>query len=719
MRRLDGIYIKVRRQLRRPEVKRGIAWGSFGLAILGSLIFLITILYPYFGARAKITPATIGETQFNQNTEPTFILDSAGLIKSKKKKSGSGRMRIDGSWIQADLFHNGKKVSIEPEIVSIPEGKDQFEIKIEKRQFKPGKYELQVNLDTKYKDQVITQDFTWGVLALNPDQSVYKPGQTAFIGIGVLDDKGEMICNAKVSLEIIGPSGQKTALSTDNKKIAISKQCQFKGVVNLPDYYTRYKVGEIGEYRMKLKAETENGPRKMEDRFFVEENPEFIVKREGPTRIFPPAKYKMRLTIHPNSNSKGLVREYVPSSFYVAAQKGMRIEKKGNTKILTWQKKFIKGQKKVIEYQFKAPNKSPEFYLLGEIEINVKYKKRELQTIETKIKKEIEDRKPEQTEEDKKENEEPEETSMMETGESRTAEGDQNENRNENGNDQEDEKNDSSENMLEKKTVPREEEKTTKKQIWQEKIKSITWLEGRKWQIAGDAPDTTDLVVTSCDVNDVYNANCYNAISADGGTSFALGKGNHIDAPFQTLGSVETVNSATLYYDSWATLSGTWGIYLKDARDGTTICSTDPAPEDGSETRNSINCNSVTPTQLSNGVWLYIINNDDKGPQSVNLDYVYLYVDYTPGAVTIDIAGTSNGSGTVHWAKNGVAQAETAVISGGNWTISNVAQPSNGDTITVWIDGVADASESTGVTKYSGSGNIGGHGFKYQCSLNW
>ena len=144
-----------------------------------------------------------------------------------------------------------------------------------------------------------------------------------------------------------------------------------------------------------------------------------------------------------------------------------------------------------------------------------------------------------------------------------------------------------------------------------------------------DPPDASNLTVTSCDVNDAYDPDCYDAISADGGTSYALGRYAHIDAPFQTLVPVGSVNSATLYYDSWGSLSGDWGIYVKDARNGTTICSADPAPEDGSETRNSVNCSSITPTQLENGVWLYIINNDNKGPEDINLDYVYLDVDYT------------------------------------------------------------------------------------------
>ena len=204
--------------------------------------------------------------------------------------------------------------------------------------------------------------------------------------------------------------------------------------------------------------------------------------------------------------------------------------------------------------------------------------------------------------------------------------------------------------------------------------------------------NTTNLLVTSCDVNDVADSTCYDAISADGGTSYALTKGAHIDAPFQTL-SAQTVTSATLYYDSWATLSFTWGIYVKDARDGTTICSVDPAPEDASETNNSIDCSSITTTQLSNGVWLYVINNDDKAPDDVNLDYVRLYVDYTPAAiVSVSVSdgvvtyGTLGQNSTKSTHSGDLGDLQTATNDGdvtedfnikgqnsGNWTLGATA----------------------------------------------
>ncbi|MBU1129809.1 hypothetical protein KKE45_00620 [Patescibacteria group bacterium] len=155
--------------------------------------------------------------------------------------------------------------------------------------------------------------------------------------------------------------------------------------------------------------------------------------------------------------------------------------------------------------------------------------------------------------------------------------------------------------------------------------------------------EVSSLVVTSCEVNDSGgDSTCYNAIVADGGTSDNLTKNAHLDAPFQTL-IASSVTSATLYYDSWADLSGTWEIHVKDARDGNTICSVNPAPEDLSETRNNVDCSSITTTQLSDGVWLYARNNDGGPPQSVNLDYIYLYVDYVaPSAVSITL--TTDGS---------------------------------------------------------------------------
>jgi hypothetical protein len=70
----------------------------------------------------------------------------------------------------------------------------------------------------------------------------------------------------------------------------------------------------------------------------------------------------------------------------------------------------------------------------------------------------------------------------------------------------------------------------------------------------------------------------------------------------------------------------------------------------------------------------------------------------------INVSGTANGNNgaVVKVAINGTVQAQTATISGGAWTISNMTIPTTNDIVTVWIDGVvSDANESTGVTKWS------------------
>lgn len=185
---------------------------------------------------------------------------------------------------------------------------------------------------------------------------------------------------------------------------------------------------------------------------------------------------------------------------------------------------------------------------------------------------------------------------------------------------------------------------------------SIGYKPKAHFQIKQIEAASTNLTITACNVQDAANTNCYNALAADGGTSYALAKNSHIDAPLSTL-EVSAVNSAMLYYDSWGSLSGTWGIYLKDARDGTTICSVDPAQENSSETTNSTAC-LISITQLRNGLWLYVINNDDKGSENINLDYVRLAIDYYNPGVSISI--TTDGSVSFGTLATGVTRDTTA-----------------------------------------------------------
>lgn len=83
----------------------------------------------------------------------------------------------------------------------------------------------------------------------------------------------------------------------------------------------------------------------------------------------------------------------------------------------------------------------------------------------------------------------------------------------------------------------------------------------------------------------------------------------------------------------------------------------------------------------------------------------------------IDISGTCKQSdqstnctdtGTLKVAVNGTLSSSVQNTVAGTWTISNVTQPNTGDIITVFVDGAGESSETVGVTKYDGSGNITG-----------
>ncbi|MFC1652019.1 beta strand repeat-containing protein, partial [Patescibacteria group bacterium] len=336
---------------------------------LGFLIFIIFTFFIPLLTQAEVVPVST-EMHFSQNAEPEFILKTKGLIKTSERKSASEELNLGNSKIKVSVSHKSKSIDALSEISTIPERGDQFKISVKnKPQFTPGKYTLKVNLESSLKDQTIEQDFNWGVLAINPDQSIYKPNQESFIGMAVLDDEGEMVSDAKVVLEIIDPESKNTILSTENGTIKISPQINFKGITDLPDYYTTYKTRGVGKYKLKLSAETKNGLREMEDRFYVEEKPDFEVRRDAHTRIYPVVPYPVKLEIKANVLTKGPIREYVPKSFEIMESPEFTVKEKGHFKVLTWNKSFKVGEKKVLEYIYNAPDQSPQFYLTGTLEI--------------------------------------------------------------------------------------------------------------------------------------------------------------------------------------------------------------------------------------------------------------------------------------------------------------------------------------------------------------
>lgn len=265
----------------------------------------------------------------------------------------------------------GAEISdIEPQISFA--GEYDFTVNINKkpRKVKPGKYTLQVSLYTSEGLESYTQEFTWGVLAINSNKSMYSPGETAYLQMAALRDDGHTICDANLKLQITLPSGNTTAIP-----ITRSEECGPNNVIDVPDYYSYFPITETGEHVMML-TNIDNDY-SISDTFVSEENIPFSIERTGPTRIFPPADYPVTISITPSQHFNGTISEFVPEGFIISkvsiSEKGLSPDTKikyttknlgQETKIsaeVTWQA----GKTYILSYVFDAPDISPYLFTLG------------------------------------------------------------------------------------------------------------------------------------------------------------------------------------------------------------------------------------------------------------------------------------------------------------------------------------------------------------------
>ncbi len=269
---------------------------------------------------------------------------------------------------------NGELTDIKAKIETVTiNGESRLGVRVDKPtiKFRPGKYTLEVTVETLDSIIITQQDFTWGVLAINTDKSFYQEGDEAYIQFGVLNDRGSTICGADLDLKILIPNGEVVRFSTEDKTIIREEQCGPNNVISVPDYYANFKLPKIsGTYKMSLTAVTTNGTKKITDKFEVG-NPSFDISRTGPTRIYPLSTYPMTIRVTAKDDWSGSIVEKVPADFGVFKPKRSQeydtVSTIGEATYITWVVDLKKGEEMTLGYIFKAPEISPEFYLLGEL----------------------------------------------------------------------------------------------------------------------------------------------------------------------------------------------------------------------------------------------------------------------------------------------------------------------------------------------------------------
>lgn len=282
-----------------------------------------------------------------------------------------------GEELSIDMgLYTGKKMRVEVEdaaknreVVNIAYDKQSKKIVLKDKP-KPGKYKLYLYDD---KDLIYKSDFSWGVLALNTDKSIYTLGDTVNFSFAVLDPKGDMVCDADLTLTIENKvSNEKTTLTT-SKGIKVNDVCKQHAFTLTPDYEAVFKPTVAGTYSLDLKAVVNDESFEIKDIFIVEESPDFDISRETVTRVYPVEAYPVTINIKANKKFKGVIKETVPYDFDILEPDGSKmydelVEGK-DEKYLLWNVDLKKGQQLKIGYKFDAPNRSPDFFTLGKLKL--------------------------------------------------------------------------------------------------------------------------------------------------------------------------------------------------------------------------------------------------------------------------------------------------------------------------------------------------------------
>ncbi|KKW40680.1 MAG: hypothetical protein UY90_C0074G0004, partial [Candidatus Peregrinibacteria bacterium GW2011_GWA2_54_9] len=238
---------------------------------------------------------------------------------------------------------------------------------------RPGKYTITTTVQDPLsgEEQVLTRDFTWGVLALNPNQDVYRPDQVANIAIGVLDDAGKMVCDATVQLVVKEPNGSTVVFSTEDESITVSDTCALyeAGLID-PDYETYFRLSQAGTYELTLQATTANGTRTARTEIEVETAPAIIVERTAATRLWPAALSPMTIEVHFAERFAGTITDTLPAGFTVQdVSNGGAVTVGEDGVAMRWQGSWSAGESVTLSYQYDAPDTSPEFYLVGPLRL--------------------------------------------------------------------------------------------------------------------------------------------------------------------------------------------------------------------------------------------------------------------------------------------------------------------------------------------------------------
>jgi hypothetical protein len=352
-----------------PRSRKGIVRISC-VVILVAVLVLLPLLTPS-GVQQKpefaAGPVKLSADQlvYRSNQRPEFRLQ----VPPAKADSALGMFGIAKVYaakeqITTSVTYQGHKADIPVSVKYVKAGQYSLSLNPD-GPIKPGSYNIDASIRTASGVVHTSQDFAWGVLAVNTTKPAYQPGEMATIQMAVLSSNGNTLCDAPLVLTVTAPDG-----STSTPGIQKPSDCHADQYTEVPDYSASYQTGAAGTYTMKLQLADSDYTET--DTFVVAAGLPFVIERTGPTRLFPSSPYKMEIKVTASEDFHGAVSETLPAGFTVPdtgsatltpAPNDSRSESKSGP-ILTWQADWKAGESHSLTYTFKAPLVSPAFYFL-------------------------------------------------------------------------------------------------------------------------------------------------------------------------------------------------------------------------------------------------------------------------------------------------------------------------------------------------------------------
>ncbi|NHI04058.1 hypothetical protein DYY67_1433 [Candidatus Nitrosotalea sp. TS] len=226
---------------------------------------------------------------------------------------------------------------------------------------KPGLYKVKLTMVKNGKTYTTQEQYQWGLVSVNTQKSIYRPGETANFIIAVLDNGGQSVCNANIVMRITDPLGISTKL-TSGRGITPELQCGL--------YDAQYTTDSAGNYTVNIKAQNPSGVAYFDTSFVAQNSYPFDITRTAASKIDPidnPNSFNVQLDFGSYTNATQVsIQESVPSSFNVTTNGA--VQTVGDSKILTWNKDLIEN-KTSVQYTYSVPLQYPQLYALGPAQI--------------------------------------------------------------------------------------------------------------------------------------------------------------------------------------------------------------------------------------------------------------------------------------------------------------------------------------------------------------